>query len=138
MRWRVGWPVKGRIDVIGAFGRLDEGEVDSRASDTAPVDVALPARDVDTVHILIVGMAIAPGMGAAVAQLRCLARGVGRTAGAASASASAARGRARTRYRQHEQQPDQDFSQMPHIACPTGFAAALRLSAALGAVIAKP
>jgi hypothetical protein len=37
-----------RVEMIAAFGRLDEGEADARLARRLPVDVALPIGDVDT------------------------------------------------------------------------------------------
>ena len=38
------------IEVVAAFGRLDEGELRARGANLLPVDVALPIGDVDALH----------------------------------------------------------------------------------------
>ena len=45
-------PVLGefRVEIIAAFGRLDEGELRTCGADLVPIDVALPVGHVDALH----------------------------------------------------------------------------------------
>ena len=48
-----------RIEVVAAVGRLDVDEVGALRAQLHPVDVTLPARDIDTVHGQMLGRALA-------------------------------------------------------------------------------
>ena len=115
-----------RVGVIAPFGRLDEGEADARTAHPVPVDVPLPARDVDAVHRMPIGRAVAPLVRRAVAQLR-VRPGSGRDLVAARRLPPRRRpsaGDGECHHRQPQQQLCQKFHTCPFF-CPKILPAAL-------------
>src|SRR5699024_8796925 len=59
-----------RIKMIAAFGRFHIDEADARTTDPAPVDITLPAGDIDTMHLISIRMRPAPVMRRRITDLR--------------------------------------------------------------------